>query len=161
MPLRISGKPRTAGEYAAMVIGRRGNEPIRLSDVATVDDTVEEQRSLALINGEPAVAIDITKQTKANTVGVVDAVRAAVDELRAEVPPGTEIQIVRDTSNFIRESVADVQNTLRARRPADDPDRLLLPELVALDGHHRPDAADLGHLVVHRHVLPRHDAEHR
>jgi len=112
MPLRIAGKPRTTDLYAAMVIGRRGTEPIRLSDVARVTDTVEEQRSLALINGEPAVALDITKQTKANTVGVVDAVRAAVDALRAEMPVGTDVQIVRDTSVFIRESVADVRNSL-------------------------------------------------
>jgi len=112
MPLRISGKPRQTDGFAAMVIGRRGTEPIRLSDVATIQDTVEEQRSLALINGEPAVAIDITKQTKANTVAVVDAVRKAVDELRPALPPGTEIQIVRDTSVFIRESVSDVQMTL-------------------------------------------------
>ena len=112
IPLRISGKPSVPAEYAAMVIGRRGNQPIRVGDVATVEDTIEEQRSLALINGEPAVAIDITKQTKANTVGVVDAVLATVDTLRKELPPGVEIQVVRDTSGFIRESVADVMNTL-------------------------------------------------
>ncbi len=112
MPLRISGKPADPAAYGAMVIGRRGAEPIRLRDVATIRDTIEEQRSLALINGEPAVAIDITKQTKANVVGVVDAVRAAVDELRPLMPPGTEIQIARDTSVFIRESVAEVQNAL-------------------------------------------------
>ncbi len=112
MPLRISGKPTDPSEYAAMVIGRRGAEPIRLSDVATVSDTIEEQRSLALVNGEPAVAIDITKQTKANTVDVVDNLRAAVDTLRTELPPGTEIQIVRDSSVFIREAVADVEDSL-------------------------------------------------
>ena len=112
MPLRISGKPKDPAEYPGMVIGRRGAEPIRLSDVATITDTVEEQRSLALINGEPAVAIDITKQTKANTVAVVDNVRAAVEALKAELPPGTEIQIVRDTSVFIRQAVADVEDTL-------------------------------------------------
>jgi HAE1 family hydrophobic/amphiphilic exporter-1 len=112
MPLRISGKPRETGDYASMVISRRGGDPVRLSDIATIEDTVEEQRSLALIAGEPAVAIDITKQIKANTVGVVDAVRSAVDELKAELPAGTEIRIVRDSSWFIRESVADVQNTL-------------------------------------------------
>jgi hydrophobic/amphiphilic exporter-1 (mainly G- bacteria), HAE1 family len=112
MPLRISGKPTDPKGYAAMVIGRRGTEPIRLSDVATIRDTVEEQRSLALIDGQPAVALDITKQTKANTVGVVDAVLAAVSELRPLLPAGTELQVVRDSSTFIRESVADVQNTL-------------------------------------------------
>jgi HAE1 family hydrophobic/amphiphilic exporter-1 len=112
MPLRISGKPRDPADYAGMVIGRRGGDPIRLSDVATVEDTVEEQRSLALIAGEPAVAIDVTKQTKANTVGVVDAVRAEIAGLQAEMPAGTEIRIVRDTSRFIREAVTDVEHTL-------------------------------------------------
>jgi HAE1 family hydrophobic/amphiphilic exporter-1 len=112
MPLRVSGKPGNVDSYPAMVIGRRGGQPITLGDVATVADTVEEQRSLALINGEPAVAIDITKQTKANTVAVVDAVKKTVAELGPELPAGTEIQIVRDSSVFIRESVADVQTTL-------------------------------------------------
>jgi HAE1 family hydrophobic/amphiphilic exporter-1 len=112
IPLRISGKPRDAAGYRTMVIARRDGQPIQLGDVATIVDGVEEQRSLALINGKPAVAIDITKQTKANTVAVVDAVRAAVVRLQAEMPPGTEIQIVRDTSTFIRESVSDVYNTL-------------------------------------------------
>ena len=112
MPLRVSGKPKDASDYPAMVIARRGTQPITLGDIATVVDTVEEKRSLALINGEPAVALDITKQTKANTVEVVDAVKKAVADLRLEMPPGTEIQVVRDTSGFIRESVADVQTTL-------------------------------------------------
>ncbi len=58
------------------------------------------------------MAVDITKQTKANTVSVVDGVKQAIEALKLEMPAGTEIQIVRDTSVFIREAVADVQNTL-------------------------------------------------
>ena len=112
MPLRISGKPASAASYREMVVSRRNGLPITLGDIATVVDGVEEQRSFAVINGQPAVAIDITKQTKANTVQMVDDIRSAVAALAKEVPPGTEIQIVRDTSTFIRESVADVQNTL-------------------------------------------------
>src|SRR5512136_1385316 len=112
MPLRISGKPKDVDDYPSKVIARRGIQPITLGDVADVRDTVEEQRSLALVNGEPAVAIDITKQTKANTVAVVDAVRQAVGELGQELPAGTEIQIVRDSSVFIRDAVSDVQMTL-------------------------------------------------
>ena len=106
MPLRISGKPKDAGR-----LRRHGDRPPRQRRRSAWRTSrrswtrVEEQRSLALINGEPAVAIDITKQTKANTVAVVDAVRAAVEALKAELPAGTEIQIVRDTSVFIRESV--------------------------------------------------------
>ncbi|NWG00753.1 MAG: efflux RND transporter permease subunit [Thermoanaerobaculaceae bacterium] len=112
LPLRMAGKPATVSEYERMVIGRRGDHPITLGEVARVVDAVEEPRSLALIDGKPAVAIDITKQTKANTIQVVDAVRRAVAELERELPAGTEIQIVRDSSTFIREAVADVQFTL-------------------------------------------------
>jgi HAE1 family hydrophobic/amphiphilic exporter-1 len=112
MPLRISGKPKDVDDYPGMVIARRGTQPITIGDVGTVVDTVEEQRSLALVNGEPAVAIDITKQTKANTVAVVDAVKKAIAELGQELPAGTEIQIVRDSSVFIRDAVSDVQMTL-------------------------------------------------
>ncbi|MBI4914327.1 MAG: efflux RND transporter permease subunit [Acidobacteria bacterium] len=112
VPLRVSGKPEEVASYPAMVIARRGTQPIRLGQVATVVDGVEEQRSLALVNGTPAVAIDILKQSKANTVQVVDNVIRTVERLREEMPPGIEIQVVRDSSAMIRESVADVKTTL-------------------------------------------------
>ena len=112
LPLRISGKPKDVDEYPRMVIARRGNDPITLGDVATVVDGVEEQRSLALINGVPAVAVDIMKQSKANTVQVVDTVKKTITELKRELPEGVEIDLVRDSSTMIRESVADVQTTI-------------------------------------------------
>ncbi len=112
MPLRISGKPVDAAEYSQMVVARRGAQPIALGEVASVRDTIEEPRSLALINGQPAVAIDITKQTKANTVALVDNAMTVVEALRQELPHGVEIQVVRDSSVFIREAVTDVQHTL-------------------------------------------------
>lgn len=112
MPLRISGKPEEVGQFNAMVIANRGVHPVTLAEVATVVDGVEEQRTLALINGIPAVALNILKQSKANTVGVVDAVKREVDKLQKEIPPGTEIALVRDASIMIRESVEDVQTTL-------------------------------------------------
>jgi len=111
-PLRISGKPAGVGGYESMIIGHRNGHPVALREVATVVDSVEEQRSLALINGVPAVAIDVLKQSNTNTVAVVDRVKAAVEKLKGELPPGTEIDVVRDGSIFIRESVSDVQNTM-------------------------------------------------
>jgi len=112
LPLRVSGKPTDVAEYAGMVIARRGSDPITLGEVAEVVDGVEEQRSLALINGVPAVAVDIMKQSKANTVKVVDTVKGTVAELGRELPEGVEIEVVRDASTWIRESVADVQTTI-------------------------------------------------
>ena len=78
----------------------------------TVTDGVEEVRSLAFVNGTPAVALDVLKQTGANAVGVADAIKAEAAAIQAELPAGTTIDVVRDGSIFIRESVADVQETL-------------------------------------------------
>jgi HAE1 family hydrophobic/amphiphilic exporter-1 len=111
-PLRISGKPQEVSGFRDMVIGQRDGRPIPLAEVADVRDGSEEQRSLALVNGVPAVAIDIMKQSRANTVGTVEAVKATVRKLQTELPPGTTIEVVRDASIWIRQSVADVQETL-------------------------------------------------
>jgi HAE1 family hydrophobic/amphiphilic exporter-1 len=112
MPLRVAGKPELVGGFDSMVISHRGDHPVRLGEVADVVDGVEEQRSLALINGIPAVAVDILKQSNTNTVQVVDEVKAEVAKLKTELPAGTEIDVVRDGSTFIRESVDDVRNTM-------------------------------------------------
>jgi len=112
LPLRISGKPAQVSGFAGMVVARRGDHPVRLGEVADVVDGVEEQRSFALIDGAPAVALDILKQSKANVVGAVDGVKAEVAKLQGELPPGTTIEVVRDSSVMIRDSVEDVRSTL-------------------------------------------------
>ncbi|MGZ5433326.1 MAG: efflux RND transporter permease subunit, partial [Thermoanaerobaculia bacterium] len=111
-PLRVSGKPAIVEEFESMVIARRGEHPVALDEVADVIDGVEEQRSLALVDGVPAVAVDVLKQSQTNTVGVADAVKAEVEKLNAEMPAGTRVELVRDASTWIRESVHDVQSTL-------------------------------------------------
>jgi HAE1 family hydrophobic/amphiphilic exporter-1 len=110
--LRISGKPDRVDQFRTMVIGERNGRPIRLGEVAEVKDGVEEQRSLGLVNGVPAISLDILKQAGANIVEVADAVKKTADGLRAELPPGTTLTIVRDSSVFTRESLDDVQQTL-------------------------------------------------
>ncbi len=112
MPLRISGKPRNVEGFKTMVVAQRGGHPVTLAEVAQVTDGVEEMRSLALVNGVPAVAVDILKQSKVNTVQVADGVKAEVEKLKGELPPGTAIEVVRDSSYFIRESLADVKVTI-------------------------------------------------
>jgi HAE1 family hydrophobic/amphiphilic exporter-1 len=112
MPVRVSGKPKEVSGFRSMVVATRGGVPVALGEIADVRDTVEEQRKLALVSGVPAVALDVYKQSKANTVGVVDAVNREVERLRAELPPSVEIQVVRDGSIMIKESVHDVTTTL-------------------------------------------------
>jgi HAE1 family hydrophobic/amphiphilic exporter-1 len=111
-PLRVSGKPDMVEKFRTMVIGQRSGRPILLSEVAEIQDGTEEQRSLALVNGVPAVSLDILKQSGANTVDVVERVKGEIRRLQPELPPGTTIEMVRDGSIMIRDSVRDVQETL-------------------------------------------------
>ncbi len=111
-PLRVSGKPEAVAQFGSMVVAQRGGRPVTLGDVAQVVDGVEEQRSLALVNGVPAVALNVQKQSGANTVATVDAVKKEVARLQGELPAGVSIEMVRDASIMIRDSVRDVQETM-------------------------------------------------
>ena len=112
VPLRVSGKPTAVAEFNTMVIGERSGRPITLGEVATIHDGVEEQRSLAFVDGVQAVALDVLKQSGANTIETVERVKNEIAQLQAEMPAGVAIQMVRDGSIWIRDSVHDVEVTL-------------------------------------------------
>jgi HAE1 family hydrophobic/amphiphilic exporter-1 len=111
-PLRVSGKPEVVDRFKTMVIGQRNGRPVMLSEVAEVKDGIEEQRSLAFVNGVQAVSLNILKQSGANTVGVVEMVKKEIERVENELSPGTKIEMVRDGSIMIRDSVRDVQETI-------------------------------------------------
>ncbi|HJV36258.1 efflux RND transporter permease subunit, partial [Geomonas sp.] len=111
-PLRVEGKPDRAEGYRRMTVAERGGRPIALGEVAKVTDGSEERRKLALVNGQPAIGLDIYKQSGANQVAVVDAVKKVVEKIQAELPPGVKVSLVRDGSIMTRESLSDVQETL-------------------------------------------------
>ena len=111
-PFRVQGKAQTIDDFRTMTITSRNGRPISLGEVADVTDGAEEVRSLAFVDGTPAVALDVLKQTGANAVGVADAIKKEAAALAPQLPPGTTLEIVRDGSVMIRESVEDVQRTL-------------------------------------------------
>ncbi|HEY0971971.1 MAG TPA: efflux RND transporter permease subunit [Gemmatimonadales bacterium] len=110
--VRVTGRITDPAQFADVVVANRAGGPIRLRDVARVETSTEEERSVALVNGERAVSLDLLKVSGANTVAVADAVNEAVAELQATLPPGTSIQVVRDNSVSIRQSVEDVIHEL-------------------------------------------------
>jgi hydrophobic/amphiphilic exporter-1 (mainly G- bacteria), HAE1 family len=110
--VRIEGKFVDPQLFQNLIIKNIRGVPVYLSEVASVADGYEEQRSLALINGERALALEIRKQSGGNTVDVVEAVKAAIPRLNRELPGSAKLGVVKDSSVFIRESVDDVQNTL-------------------------------------------------
>ena len=108
----MTGKFDSVEEFANLIVAERGGRPIYLPEVAQVVDGIEESRSSALINDSPGLALDVVKQSGANTVEMADGVREAVAQLNSELPPHIRLREVVDNSVFIRDSVEDVQVTL-------------------------------------------------
>jgi HAE1 family hydrophobic/amphiphilic exporter-1 len=110
--VRVTGRITDPAQFADVIVANRGGGPIRLRDVADVQTSTEEERSVALVNGERAVSLDVLKVSGANTVAVADGVKEAVAELQATLPAGTTMSVVRDNSVTIRQSVDDVIHEL-------------------------------------------------
>ncbi|HEX9950493.1 MAG TPA: efflux RND transporter permease subunit [Rubricoccaceae bacterium] len=105
--VRVTGRIVDPEEFNDVVVANRNGTAIRLGDVAQVEDATEEERSVALVDGRRAVALNILKVSGANTVGVAEGVIEAVEEIRAGLPPGAELQVIRDNSVSIKHSVED------------------------------------------------------
>ncbi|MCE9634543.1 MAG: efflux RND transporter permease subunit [Planctomycetes bacterium] len=100
----------SAAEIEGMVISYRGGAPVRVRDVGRVEDGLEEERSLARVDGRRAVSLLIRRQSGTNTVQVAEAVKAQVEKLRAELAPqGVRLEVAQDLSTFIEHSVEEVQ----------------------------------------------------
>ena len=112
--LSTNRQMRTAAEFRDIMIKSANGNFVRLSDVADVEDSVRNVRSIAWFNKQPAVLIQITKQGDANVIDTVDRVRALIPELRKWIPGGVEISTLVDRTGTIRASVEDMQLTLLA-----------------------------------------------
>lgn len=110
--VRVVGRIQRPEQFARIVVADRPAGAVRLSQVATVRDTTEEARSIALIDGKAAVGLDLLKVSGANTVQVADGVQATVARLQATLPKGMTLSTVRDNSVQIRQSVTSVQHEL-------------------------------------------------
>ena len=98
-----------SSDYQKIIVAYRNGAPVRLLEVATVLDDVENTKQAAWMNEAPAVIVNIQRQPGANTIAVVDRIKALLPELQASLPPSVEISILTDRTATIRASVADVQ----------------------------------------------------
>ncbi|MBN2243120.1 MAG: efflux RND transporter permease subunit [Acidobacteria bacterium] len=110
--VRIDEKLADPGLFRDLIVKNIGGTPVYLHEIAGIADGYEEQRTLALLNGERAVAMELRKQSGSNTVDVAEAVAAALPALNRELPGRTRLSVVKDSSHFIKESVEDVENAL-------------------------------------------------
>lgn len=110
--IRLAGKLLTPQDFASIVITYRNNVPIKISDIADVVDGHDEYNSLTLVDGHPAVNLDIRKTTKANTVDVADGVYAMLDTLNQIKPQGVNIKVTYDSSQAVKNSLDNVGDTI-------------------------------------------------
>jgi HAE1 family hydrophobic/amphiphilic exporter-1 len=110
--VQASGQLMSAEQYRPIVVAYRNGNPVRLEEVANVYDGVENPRNGSWYNGKPALYLGIQRQPGTNTVEVVDAVKALLPELQAQLPGSIQMAVRSDRSVSIRESVHDVKFTL-------------------------------------------------
>ena len=110
--LLATGAMLHAADYRDVVVAYRNGAPIKLSEVARVIDSVENDKIATWFNDSRAIVLAIQRQPDANTVEVVDLVRAKLPQMRAQVPPAIQMQPLFDRSISIRAAVWNVQETL-------------------------------------------------
>ncbi|TWF56967.1 efflux RND transporter permease subunit [Neorhizobium alkalisoli] len=101
-----------AAQFRSLVIASPNGAPIHLGDVARVEDSVDNLDSGSWYDGKSAIILAIQRQPDANTVDVVDAVKAKLPSLQAELPGSVSIAVMNDNSTAIRDSISDVKFTL-------------------------------------------------
>ena len=112
LTLRTLGRLTSTDQFSNIVVASAGTTPILLRDVATVEDTTEDARTSAFLDGQRTVVMDVRRQSGENTVKVVEAVRAKLDQIRRALPPEMKITVTRDDSEFIRASIASLEEHL-------------------------------------------------
>ncbi len=112
LTLQANKQLRNAADFAEIIVSNRGGIPVRLRDIASVEDSIETFKSWATLNGENSITIAVQRQPGANTVSVVDAVRAALPKLQSQMPQSVMLTPVNDRSISVREALRDVSLTL-------------------------------------------------
>jgi multidrug efflux pump len=110
--LAATDQLRKAKEYQPLIVAFRNGAPVRLSDIATVTDSIEDIRTAGLSDGHDAVLLVIFRQPNANIIQTVDLIRGAMDQLQAEVPPAMKLGVAMDRTTTIRASITEVESTL-------------------------------------------------
>lgn len=102
LSLRTLGRVTHPLDFASIIVGTVNGAPVRISDIGEVQDTYEEPRSIARLNGKPAVALAVRKQAGTNSLEVIAAIKERIERIRPSLPPDFEITYARDQSGFIR-----------------------------------------------------------
>jgi HAE1 family hydrophobic/amphiphilic exporter-1 len=109
--LQANGQLMKANDYGPLIVTWRNGSPVRLSDLGTVTDSVENDKSASWFNGERAMILAVQRQPGTNTIEVVDNVKRLLSTFRDQMPAAVNMDTLYDGSQSIRDSVADVKFT--------------------------------------------------
>ncbi len=110
--LYANDQGRVAADYRDLVVAYRNGAAVRLTDVGTIEDSVEDRRNLGLVNGKPGVILFIYKQPGSNVVETIKGLKAAIPQVKAALPGDINLTITGDRSATIRASLAETEETL-------------------------------------------------
>ena len=102
----------TADQYRPLIVSYNNGAPVRLGDVAEVEDSVSDRRNIGLANGKPGVLVIVFRQPGANIIETVDRVRALMPFLQSSISPAIDLSIAMDRTVTVRASVKDIETTL-------------------------------------------------
>jgi HAE1 family hydrophobic/amphiphilic exporter-1 len=108
----VNGQLMNAAAYSNQIVAYRNGAPVRLSDVATVSDSVENIRTASWFNGHRSIVLAVLRQPGSNTIQVVDEIKQVLPRFLEQLPASVRLDVVHDRSDSIRDSVNDVQMTL-------------------------------------------------
>jgi HAE1 family hydrophobic/amphiphilic exporter-1 len=106
--LRTIGRVADPRGFNDLVVAAIGGTPVRIRDIGRAEDGTKEQRSTARLNGVPTVIVEVRRQSGANTVAVIEGVKANLARLAAEMPPDVTLQVVRDQSSYIYAALHEI-----------------------------------------------------
>lgn len=106
--LRTAGRFRSADDFNNLAVTTINGAPIRIRDVGRAEDGVAEQRRLARLNGKPTVVLEVVRQSGANTIAVIEGVKANLDALKQQLPTDVSLEIIRDQSRYIYAALHEI-----------------------------------------------------
>ncbi len=112
LTVRTMGKVTKTDDFNEIVVANRGGYNVKVKDLGYVQDGTEEVRTEARLNGNPAVVLVVSKQSGTNTVNVAEEVKARLKEIEPSLPKGYQIQLVGDSSIFIKAAISSVEEHL-------------------------------------------------
>src|SRR6476620_641520 len=110
--IRLKGRMENVSEFANLIVTDRGGRLVRLGEVADVKDATEEPRTLALFDNKEAVGIDIKKMKGYSTTDVAARLKSRLDEMQKTMPPGTKLDIIKNSGERVEHAVSNVQESL-------------------------------------------------